>query len=230
MHLRRLAALLALPALGLSACAGGEGPSLENPPSASTVAPGSTSSGSGTASAGATASTSPTASASGTATTGAAPGAGASPSLSPDQALAQALAKYAEKTPPPNVPAVTGAAGREPAIARPAGAAPKKVVIKDLVQGTGKEVAVNDTVTVHYKGIAWDTGKVFDSSWKTGKPVTFPLARLIPGWQLGIPKMKEGGRRELVIPPELAYGPKAAGNELGGKTLVFVIDAVKAGA
>ncbi|WP_044990590.1 FKBP-type peptidyl-prolyl cis-trans isomerase, partial [Prescottella equi] len=65
---------------------------------------------------------------------------------------------------------------------------------------------------------------VFDSSFLRGESVAFPLNRLIPGWQEGIPGMKVGGRRKLTVPPELAYGPAGGGHQLSGKTLVFVID------
>ena len=151
------------------------------------------------------------------------------PPPNPQEALERVKKEYVAPTPPANLPKVTGAPGSEPTIAKPTGSAPKKMVIEDLAPGTGKEVQVGDTVTIHYKGVAWDTGEEFDSSWKRGEPATFPLGQLIPGWQIGIPGMKEGGRRLLVIPPDLAYGPKGR-HQLGGKTLVFVVDVVKAGA
>lgn len=84
-------------------------------------------------------------------------------------------------------------------------------------------------VTVHYVGVEYDSGAEFDSSWKTphrGTPLEFPLSGLIQGWQDGIPGMRVGGRRQLVIPPEQAYGPAGSGHQLSGKTLVFVIDLV----
>ena len=167
--------------------------------------------------------------------TSAAPSTPASPAPSspnPEQLkklLAQALEKYAVKTPPANTPAVSGDVGKKPEVAKPAGEAPAKLVIKDLVVGEGAEAPVNSTVTVDYHGVQWDTGKEFDSSF--GKdPATFPLGNLIPGWQIGIPGMKEGGRRELVVPAELAYGPAGGQHELSGKVLVFVIDLKKVGA
>ncbi|MFI6870363.1 FKBP-type peptidyl-prolyl cis-trans isomerase [Nocardia sp. NPDC050406] len=106
------------------------------------------------------------------------------------------------------------------------GPAPDKLVIKDLVEGTGAQAQPGDTVEVHYVGVEYDTGEEFDSSWKRGESITFPLRNLIAGWQEGIPGMKVGGRRQLTIPPELAYGPEGAGHSLSGKTLVFVIDLV----
>ena len=80
------------------------------------------------------------------------------------------------------------------------------------------------TVTVHYVGVEFDTGEEFDSSWKRGESIEFPLQGLIQGWQDGIPGMKVGGRRQLTIPPEQAYGPKGGGHRLSGQTLIFVID------
>jgi peptidylprolyl isomerase len=154
----------------------------------------------------------------------------ASESVDLDKALADALAKYALATPPANTPKVSGEVGQKPTVAKPAGTEPTKLVIKDLVVGKGPVAPVNSTVTVDYHGVRWDNGEVFDSSF--GKqPAEFPLANLIPGWQIGIPGMKEGGRRELVVPAELAYGPAGgSGGELAGKTLVFVIDLKKVGA
>lgn len=104
------------------------------------------------------------------------------------------------------------------------GPAPTDLVITDLVVGTGAEAKPGDTVDVHYVGVEFDSGEQFDSSWDRGESISFPLAGLIAGWQEGIPGMQVGGRRQLVIPPELAYGPAGGGHRLSGKTLVFVID------
>ena len=106
------------------------------------------------------------------------------------------------------------------------GPAPTELQIKDLVVGDGPEAVPGGLVDVHYVGVEFDTGEQFDSSWDRGEPVEFPLARLIPGWQKGIPGMKVGGRRQLVVPPEQAYGAAGGGHRLSGKTLVFVIDLV----
>ena len=80
------------------------------------------------------------------------------------------------------------------------------------------------TVEVHYVGVDYDTGEEFDSSWGRGESIEFPLQGLIQGWQDGIPGMKVGGRRQLIIPPAQAYGPAGSGHQLSGKTLIFVID------
>jgi peptidylprolyl isomerase len=104
------------------------------------------------------------------------------------------------------------------------GPAPADLVITDLVVGTGAEAAPGSTVDVHYVGVEFETGEEFDASWNRGSSINFPLGSLIAGWQKGIPGMKVGGRRQLVCPPHLAYGPTGGGHRLSGKTLVFVID------
>jgi peptidylprolyl isomerase len=88
----------------------------------------------------------------------------------------------------------------------------------------GPEAVPGGNVTVHYLGVEYDTGEEFDSSWNRGETIEFPLRGLIQGWQDGIPGMRVGGRRKLVIPPAQAYGPAGSGHRLGGKTLIFVID------
>ena len=104
------------------------------------------------------------------------------------------------------------------------GPAPSELVITDLVVGDGDEAAPGAQVDVHYVGVEFETGEEFDSSWNRGESIIFPLSGLIAGWQEGIPGMKVGGRRQLTIPPQLAYGPEGSGHQLSGKTLVFIID------
>lgn len=108
------------------------------------------------------------------------------------------------------------------------GPAPTELVITDLVVGDGPEVKPGDIVDVHYVGVEYETGEEFDSSWNRGESIEFPLRGLIAGWQDGIPGMREGGRRELVIPPRLAYG-ESGGHRLAGCTLIFVIDLLQVG-
>lgn len=88
------------------------------------------------------------------------------------------------------------------------GPPPNELVIDDIVEGSGSAAAAGDTVEVHYVGVDFSTGEQFDASWDRGESIVFPLSGLIAGWQEGIPGMKVGGRRQLVIPPELAYGPR----------------------
>ncbi|MDO4242140.1 MAG: FKBP-type peptidyl-prolyl cis-trans isomerase [Microbacteriaceae bacterium] len=110
-----------------------------------------------------------------------------------------------------------------PEIPFPEGDAPTELVIEDIVVGDGAEAAANSTVDVHYLGVAFETGEEFDSSWSRGESIKFPLQQLIPGWQQGIPGMKVGGRRKLIVPPRLAYGV-APGHPLSKSTLIFMID------
>jgi peptidylprolyl isomerase len=111
----------------------------------------------------------------------------------------------------------------KPEIDFPEGPAPVDLAIRDLVVGEGAEAVPGARVTVHYVGVEYDTGDQFDASWDRGESITFPLSGLIQGWQDGIPGMRVGGRRELVIPPRLAYGENGR-HALSGKTLIFVID------
>jgi peptidylprolyl isomerase len=115
----------------------------------------------------------------------------------------------------------------KPAIEVPEGDPPAGLVIEDIKEGDGATVKAGDTVTAHYVGVSYSTGQEFDSSWSRGQPATFPLAQVIPGWQQGIPGMKVGGRRRLVIPPELGYGEAGQPPDIGpNETLIFVVDLV----
>lgn len=104
------------------------------------------------------------------------------------------------------------------------GAAPEELVSIDIDLGDGAEAQPGATVDVHYLGVDLESGEEFDSSWSRGQSVNFPLASLIAGWQQGIPGMRVGGRRQLIVPPQLAYGPAGSGHRLSGRTLIFVID------
>jgi len=97
---------------------------------------------------------------------------------------------------------------------------------KDIVVGDGTEVVATSTVDAHYVGYGATSGKVFDSSWKNGSPVEFPLANVITGWQDGLLGMKVGGRRILVIPGSMGYGasPPQGSGILPDETLIFVVD------
>jgi len=115
----------------------------------------------------------------------------------------------------------------KPKVTVPNGAPPKQLEEKELVEGTGAEAKSGDEVSVQYVGVNYKNGKEFDASWDRGEPFTFSLGagEVIPGWDQGIVGMKEGGRRELIIPPELAYGPAGNPPVIGpNETLVFVVD------
>lgn len=115
----------------------------------------------------------------------------------------------------------------KPKVTAPNGAPPKELVTKDLEEGTGAEAKAGDAVTVQYVGVNYKTGKEFDASWDRGEPFTFTLGagEVIPGWDQGVEGMKVGGRRELIIPPELGYGPAGAPPAIPpNETLIFVVD------
>jgi peptidylprolyl isomerase len=119
----------------------------------------------------------------------------------------------------------SGPLSKEPKVTPPSGAAPTKLEVKDLIAGTGPEAKAGGSVTVNYVGVLFKGGKVFDASWKRNEPSTFPLSGVIAGWTKGIPGMKVGGRRELVIPSALAYGAKGSPPSIPPNApLVFVID------
>jgi peptidylprolyl isomerase len=116
---------------------------------------------------------------------------------------------------------------KEPTVSVPKGPAPTKLVVKDLIVGTGTTAKAGDTVTVNYVGALYKNGKVFDSSWSRKQTFTTPLSNgsVITGWVQGIPGMKVGGRRELIIPPSEGYGKAGSGSTIPpNSTLVFVVD------
>lgn len=117
----------------------------------------------------------------------------------------------------------------KPKVEVPSGDPPKTLEKKDLKVGSGEEAKTGQKVSVHYVGVAYSTKKEFDSSWGGGRPFNFTLGagNVIQGWDEGVPGMKVGGRRELVIPPDLAYGPAGYPGAIGpNETLIFVVDLV----
>jgi peptidylprolyl isomerase len=120
----------------------------------------------------------------------------------------------------------------KPKVKVPAGKPPKKLVIKDLIPGTGQAAKAGDPITVNYIGVNFADGKPFDNSYDRGQPFPFQLGggQVIPGWDQGLVGMKVGGRRELVIPPSLAYGPQGQPPVIKpNETLVFVVDLLSIG-
>ena len=124
------------------------------------------------------------------------------------------------------LPAVTANAGEAPTITAPAGTAPTTLQTQDIIVGTGTEVVASSTLTVHYTLMTWSDGKIIESSWSGGQPATFPLSGVIAGWQQGLPGTKVGGRRLLVIPANLGYGPNGSGPIGPNETLIFVVDII----
>ena len=115
----------------------------------------------------------------------------------------------------------------KPKVTPPKGAPPKELEINDLEEGTGAAAKAGDTVTVQYVGANYKTGKEFDASWDRGEPFPFELGAgmVIPGWEQGIEGMKVGGRRELIIPPELGYGSAGSPPAIPpNETLIFIVD------
>ena len=123
------------------------------------------------------------------------------------------------------LPVVSAVAGEVPTISKPEGSAPTQLTTKDIIVGTGAEVLPTSTLTVHYTLMAWSTGKIIESSW-SGQPATFPLAEVVEGWQKGLPGAKEGGRRLLILPPEMGYGAAGSGPIGPNETLVFSVDII----
>jgi len=125
------------------------------------------------------------------------------------------------------LPAVSGAKGSKPTISAPVGSPPSTLQKSDIYVGDGKEANDSSILEVHYTLMAWSSGTLVESSWDSSQTATFPLSGVIAGWQQGIPGMKEGGRRLLVIPPDLGYGSQGAGGAIGpNETLIFVVDLI----
>jgi peptidylprolyl isomerase len=116
---------------------------------------------------------------------------------------------------------------KKPKIPKPSGKPPAKLTVVDIVKGTGAPAAAGNTLTVDYAGTSWSTGQEFDASWNSGNPfpVTLGQGQVIQGWEDGLMGMRQGGRRLLVIPPELGYGSSGSGAKIKpNETLIFVID------
>ena len=102
----------------------------------------------------------------------------------------------------------------------------------ELKEGTGAQATAGQTVQVQYTGWLKSDGTKFDSSYDHGKPFGFPLGahRVIPGWDEGVATMKVGGKRTLIIPPELGYGARGAGGVIPpNATLVFDVELLGVG-
>lgn len=121
-----------------------------------------------------------------------------------------------------------GKFGTEPEVVAPGGKPPKKLETKDLIEGGGAEAKAGDQISVQYSGANFKTGEEFDSSWsRNAEAFTFTLGagEVIPGWDQGIVGMKIGGRRELIIPPQLGYGAEGRPPTIPpNETLVFIVD------
>jgi peptidylprolyl isomerase len=122
-----------------------------------------------------------------------------------------------------------GSLGKKPKVKVPEGAPPTALTMTDLIKGTGAEAVPGKKLSMQYVGVSYSDKKQFDASWDRGDPFTFTLGagEVIKGWDQGVPGMKVGGRRMLIIPPDLGYGARGAPPDIKpNETLVFVIDLV----
>jgi peptidylprolyl isomerase len=134
--------------------------------------------------------------------------------------------------PPPQASSNLKDTKTKPAIPKPTGSPPTKLVVKDIVAGKGKAAKKGDQLSMQYVGVTFADGKEFDSSWDSGSPFKLQLGagNVIKGWDQGLVGIKPGGRRELTIPANLAYG--AAGRLPSippNSALVFIVDALSVG-
>jgi peptidylprolyl isomerase len=116
----------------------------------------------------------------------------------------------------------------KPEVPAPSGQPPPELVVKDIVRGKGPKAKAGDQLTMQYVGTSWSNGEQFDASWDHGQPFPFQLGvtSVIQGWHQGMVGMQEGGRRLLVIPPDLGYGPDGRPPIGPNETLIFVVDLV----
>jgi peptidylprolyl isomerase len=122
-----------------------------------------------------------------------------------------------------------GGEATKPTVTIPGGDPPTELKIEDIKEGSGKEALKGKRVTVHYVGVAWSDKQQFDASWDPpGEPFTFRLGEdppaVILGWEEGLLGMKVGGRRQLTIPPAMAYREIGQGPIKPNETLVFIVD------
>ena len=124
------------------------------------------------------------------------------------------------------LPSVVLAPNGQPGITLPGGPPPKTLQVDDLKKGSGAVVHAGDTVIVHYTGVLWDIGDVFDSSWSSGSPAVLPLksGSVIKGFLTALSGQRVGSQVLAVLPPSQAYGATAQGSVPANATLVFVVD------
>jgi peptidylprolyl isomerase len=124
------------------------------------------------------------------------------------------------------MPAVVFAPDGTPGVTIPKTAAPTELKLNTLLDGSGEAIAMGDTVTLNYSGFLWESGELFDSSWKNGKPEQFQITEggLIQGFVKALVGAKLGSKVIVVIPPELGYGAQGNNTIPGNATLVFVIE------
>lgn len=130
------------------------------------------------------------------------------------------------------LPTVALGADGKPTITVPKATAPSKLVVQTLIKGTGPVVTAGQTITVHYTGVIWASGKQFDSSWDRGSPTDFAIGtgQVIAGWDEGLVGQTVGSQVLLVVPPDKGYGANGqpSAGISGTDTLVFVVDILDA--
>ena len=144
---------------------------------------------------------------------------------------AEKLATSSAGSTAPATTPTSGPLSKPPTVTPPSGPPPTKLVSKDLIVGTGAEAKAGASISVNDIGVLYKTGKQFESSFARNEPFTLTLGSkmVIPGWENGIPGMKVGGRRELIIPPAEGYGAKGSPPKIPpNETLIFVIDLLSA--
>jgi FKBP-type peptidyl-prolyl cis-trans isomerase len=154
------------------------------------------------------------------------------PSGGATEAAVTASPATSSTTPTTSTPAATtpkppSPLSKKPVVSVPSGPAPTKLQVKDLITGTGPTAKAGSQLTVNYVGVLYKGGKEFDSSWKRNQPFPFQLGQgaVIKGWDQGLVGMKVGGRRELIIPADLAYGKAGSPPTIPpDSALVFVVD------
>ena len=133
---------------------------------------------------------------------------------------------------PPADRSPAGTIGTKPAVTVPSGPPPTALESADLIPGSGPAAQAGQQVTVQYVGVSYTTKHEFDSSWSRHQAFPFALGagQVIPGWDQGVAGMKVGGRRELIIPPALAYGARSPGAGIApNDTLIFIVDLISVG-
>lgn len=151
---------------------------------------------------------------------------GSSSSSSSSSQTSAAEAQTSAAGAAPTTP-TSGPLSKEPTVTPPGGSPPHALVTKEIIPGTGKVAKAGDHVTVNYVGVLYSDGSKFDASWDRNEPFSFTLGahEVIPGWEQGVAGMRVGGRRELIIPSALAYGPRGSPPKIPpNETLIFVVD------
>ena len=110
---------------------------------------------------------------------------------------------------------------KPPKIQVPPGPPPKKLIVKNLKQGTGTVAKYGQELGVRYVSVTYKTGKEFEDRWNQPIPFSFPLGsgQVLKGWEIGLKGIRVGGRRELILPPRLAYGT-------GTSALIYVVELI----